>query len=97
MTSEGKDAGDGTDMSWLSLRREGRKKQRVNVGDLVVKPGTVDLCAELVRETCAWGKRGLDDQNVYTRRRRAAWSNRRTSSCCTRTIHHKFRYAKSPV
>ena len=32
--------------------------------NLIVKPGTVDLCAELVRETCAWGKRGLDDQNV---------------------------------
>ena len=56
MTSEGKDADDGMDMSWRSLRREGRKKQVVNVGDLVVKPGTVDPCADLERETCAWGK-----------------------------------------
>lgn len=97
MTSEGKDVGDGLDMSWQSLRREGWKKQGVNVGDQVVRPGMVGPCGELVRETCTWGKRGLDDQNVCTLCKRAAWSNPLTSSCYTRTIHHKFGYAKSLV
>ena len=63
----------------------------------VVRPETVGPCGELVRGTCVWGKRGLNDQKICTRHSGAAWSNRLTSNCYTRTIRHEFGYAKSPV
>lgn len=38
-----------------------------------------------------------NDQKICTRHSGAAWSNRLTSNCYTRTIRHEFGYAKSPV